>query len=440
MFIRRIRIVAFILLAFMGWHIAHAQDGQSLLPMRVMAGNCRTFSADARFIATTQGVFEVATGERLFALDTPARTVFDSTGAYLAVPGDGVYSVPSGEHILSFSNPQAAFAAFSPASTVVAVDNDGVYDLATGERRFRITRGNPLFVQLDTQQYIATDFFLYELATGTEHPRVGTLPFRPDLPRFQIDDEVYGIMPDGSGFTIPALLSPDGAAIAVRFDGVYDAQTGEKWFTLPDVATTQQFYDLRFSVDSRYLRLGDDTIYALPNGEIGKLVNMDDFFPADTGISFSPDARLQIRRNEGVADVARDELLFKIAADEIVPSVFFSADGSLIAVVHPAISPSACVLWAWDDHPYVAQTGTLIARYETDVRLTPDEGGRRLAYTLRLGEYRVVARNPDSSAYKVAGVGLVRGSSTEENIVAGWVSAKFVLDVVVPDALPVLSE
>jgi hypothetical protein len=89
---------------------------------------------------------------------------FDADGKLLAVGGDGVYDVESGQRQFSVSGYSVAF---SPNDKLLAVSGDGMYDIQNGEQRFKFASLNVMF-SLDGKLIRTFYDTVYETETGVE--------------------------------------------------------------------------------------------------------------------------------------------------------------------------------------------------------------------------------------------------------------------------------
>ncbi|MFN8375453.1 MAG: hypothetical protein U0694_21575 [Anaerolineae bacterium] len=142
---------------------------------RIAADALFDLSPDNQYVAIDRhGVYELSTGQMLFAL--PLNTgefsfipTFSPDGTKV-VAYDGVYALPSGERVLSWTM-ENTHAFFSPDSRYVVLLGDGVYDLQTGERFFATAPEYDLYSPQNTftrdgSRLILKDDGVYDMSSG----------------------------------------------------------------------------------------------------------------------------------------------------------------------------------------------------------------------------------------------------------------------------------
>lgn len=207
--------------------------GRKIIPTGVLS-----FSPDSSLAATAIGLFDLASGQRIFpetlAEGTTAYSKFSSDGKTAVIltyeaparPTDAiittVFDIASRKTIFQIRTPGEGRdyfdAIFSPDGKSLAVWHDGVYDVATGRKRFSIDpKGGlstyttaPLSFSKDNSLLYVSDGAAYDMQTG----RV----------RFAMNgDTLEGIKKDIFGDMIG--VSNDGRLINDQV-GVYDSATG----------------------------------------------------------------------------------------------------------------------------------------------------------------------------------------------------------------------
>jgi len=205
-----------------------------------LPGECTGFSPDGKILATTFGVYEVATGKKRFFItgDNPYNPAFSPDGSLLALQQDGVYEVATGKKRFGISGDNPTF---SPDGTLLAVEKDGIYEVAKGKKRFDLFGYNPVFSPDGTLFTLVTisGSGIYEVATGKERfPITGYHPvFSPDGLLLAVPkDGLYEVATGNKRFDISnntVSFSPDGTLLAVASDGIYDTAAGNKLLDTP---------------------------------------------------------------------------------------------------------------------------------------------------------------------------------------------------------------
>ena len=158
------------------------------------------FSPDSQyFAARDEGVYLAETGELLFEI--AGYPVFSPDNMVVGT-GDGLYRLPDGEQIITFSN-DAFVQDFTSDGRLVAVIPGGVFDVATGEQPFAVedVPAEIFFSMDDSLLYHSPD--VYDVTTGEV---VYTLPSRTYI--LSRDERYIGATVDGSCqvFAIPPLF------------------------------------------------------------------------------------------------------------------------------------------------------------------------------------------------------------------------------------------
>ncbi|MEL6524888.1 MAG: hypothetical protein AAFQ07_04170, partial [Chloroflexota bacterium] len=166
------------------------------------------FSLDDRYFVDSieRIVVDLENNEDLFEIpasdSSDLLATFSPDSTYLAVVGEGVYTLPTGEHV--FDSPDSSNVNFSPDGTLVAFSSDGVYEVGTWEQVLALTDewgGKPYFSDDNT--------YLHLYQTG-----------------------VYNVV-TGERLEIPSYsrLSPNGDLMIDFDDGIYDLATQEEVYT-----------------------------------------------------------------------------------------------------------------------------------------------------------------------------------------------------------------
>jgi hypothetical protein len=297
-------------------------------------------SPDNRYVAVaSQGVIDISTGEVLFPI-TPDEEHVDffprfSPDSTKVIGYDGVYAVPTGEHILSWNRENPA-AFFSPDSRYVMLFGDGVYDLETGERYFATDTDyefydpHNTFTRDGSRLALKGDGF-YDMTTGTLLVNLpGDFSFNAD--ETMISTTFGGlyytatgepVVDAPSGFNMPA-LNPDSTLAAIsngdvlseedeQIGAVYDLATGEERFTYNSIYA-------EFSSSGAYLIAGRDGVYTVATGE--RLYELGE----NEGFTMHPTQDRYVIGGQGVYDLASRELIYSLTGTYAT----FSDDGTLL--------------------------------------------------------------------------------------------------------------
>ena len=348
------------------------------------------FSPDGQwFAAKNNGLFAVATNERVFAFQT-GSFAFSPDSRYFAVAQDGVYEAATGERLFAIGSDAHGYVgtefAFSPNSRYVIVEGDGLYDIPRLWRNFEVT-GSGSFSPDGKWLWIRGGVLLETLTWGQQYT-TGSGGF---LASFSPDSTLMAVPNDGvyvteSGEYLfafgpnPASFSPDGSLMAVRFVGVYAVDTWEE--------------QLRFSTAESWL-----------------------------SPTFSPDGQLLIVPGDGIYDTDSWERLLDFVAQwgAEPEGLFFSPDGRWLA----AYDGRTCTVYGLPDAARPTQTfGVVRPSGKTNIRQRPSANSGVVANTDT--PLPVIATNADRSWYQV----MVSGQM-------GWVAASVVRVVYLPDSLPV---
>lgn len=171
------------------------------------------------------------------------EAVFDSTGSLIVVAGgggiSGVYTVANGKQLFAIDRayPTAydPWVEFSPDNTYIWVAGNGVYEIQTGERLFE-TEGTSALFSPDGGLIAVKDDGLYDLTTGIKRFAVsGPLEFSPDGLLLEVFDSLYDVRTgEKLGFNFGVEYSYDGGLYAVSLKGVFESATGKLIMKTPN--------------------------------------------------------------------------------------------------------------------------------------------------------------------------------------------------------------
>ncbi|GEM_PF-4037927 len=252
-------------------------SAQEFTVVQQVSGNCRDFYSG--IIATSDGVFDIVTGEKLLDIGD----IFDMIPDTNYVIGyDGVYDLTTGDNIINLDNVDPR--SLSPDNAYFAVNGVGIYDVETWELiivperiYFRplfspdgkyILLGSDLY-DLTTREIVLADVSPGNGISGQFSPR-GTFLADPSRGIFNLitwewvyEDEPFPDDPDvlwvaalGDG-----VFSPDETLLAMH-NGVFSTHTWERIFETESGTDTN-----RFSADSHYLYIDDDAVYNVNTGQ-----------------------------------------------------------------------------------------------------------------------------------------------------------------------------
>lgn len=191
-----------------------------------------SFSPDSRFFIAQDAIHDVTDGSMIVDFNWPENPLYGAWAwysHYVAVSGDGIYNLETGQKLFSISNA----AVFSPDGRFVAIENDALYTFPEGTRLFSIVGVRPQFSL--NMAYLVTRSGReagagYRISDGLE-----------------LFDVPYGVT-----------FSPDGQYAAVGRNGVYRLHDNQRLFPLNGV-------NERFSEDAQYVMLTDG-IYKMSDG------------------------------------------------------------------------------------------------------------------------------------------------------------------------------
>jgi WD40 repeat protein len=356
-------------------------------------------------------VYDVATGERRFATQSPYTPVISPDEQLLALWRDGIYEVETGQLRFNISGHSPSF---SPDSTLVAVGDDGIYDVVTGERRFAIAGSRTPLFSPDGSILAVGDDGVYDVATGQRRFMIAfnSIAFNPDGTLLAVTGEGIYRVSDGyrSGdlpgydYYDPA-FSPDGSLLATHW-GVRAVSTGDTLFRISGAG------ELAFSPDGALLASRADGIYKVSTGEL--------IFEPNNNYSwfaFNQDGSLLAVTNDRIYDVVTWEPRF-----EQGDTYYFSPDGNTLAVT----IEDGCALYGLPEHPWPYRSGLIETADWVNLRRTP---AGAIIHGVN-GTYPAIARTPDDSWLKIK-------VNEEEGVISGWVSSSVVRIVSLPSEVPI---
>lgn len=288
---------------------------------------CLAISPDSRLIALPQnGVYEIATGNRLFNIEGESRTfhTFSPDGSLLAINGGGattqrLYNVYTGDLKFQISG------AFSPNSQYIAVDYEGIYNVTAGDLEFSLNVDWATFSP-NGRFVVALGDGVYEVGTWRKLFPIesGSILWSHDSRLLAVSNEaVYNtstgeIVFDISSFEYHMNLafSPDDRLLAISGNAVYDATTWEQRFLISENSNY-----VTFSHDGKYLVASMDGIIDLTTGERLFYTPVGDY-------AFSPNSDLLAIAGDGLYQVSSGEKLFYIPSGDVT----FSPDGTIFIV------------------------------------------------------------------------------------------------------------
>lgn len=251
------------LLAIPGIGIYNSADGSLALPLSDDENVSIRISPNNQFYAVSgDGVYELATGERRFAI-AGVLPEFSPDGRWLAAERDGVYDVQTGERLIALENAPFASPRFSPDSRWLA-DAGAIFDMATGEKLFDMDIWNEAVFSPDSRLVVGADG-VYDVPSG---------------------ERLFEL----SGARVS--FSADGSLIAASDGRIHNVETGE--------VVRRMLDDPTFSPGGTLLSVNPDAvtgcfIYGLS----------DHPFPYRSGL-VQPNAGVNIRRSPFLsADVLR---------------------------------------------------------------------------------------------------------------------------------------
>jgi hypothetical protein len=354
------------------WGIYDVATGERLYTTEKLFGA----SPDNQYVAVDgEGVYNISTGELIFPLAVSAGTfafvpTFSPDSSKVA-SYDGVYAVPSGEHIVSWDleNPEAFF---SPNSRYITLMGHGVYDLQTGEQLFPVAPQYDPYTPLsrfnaDSTRLTIEGDALYDVTTGTRLASI-TSDYNFSSDGSLITMPFGGVMSMETGETLlnvggyyaPALNPDNTLAAASAWDqdtpsvgrdgAVYDMATGEPRFTYNSEYAV-------FSTDGLYLIAMNDGVYNVSSGERLYRIRGSQPLVQPNGTHFAI-------KGQAVYEVTTGERLYSIIGHK----ARFSPDGRLLFLDSGIfdVDTGARVLDILYSQPYFTADGSMFTMGEND--------------------------------------------------------------------------
>lgn len=306
-----------------------------------VSGTCTGFTQNGELIATSTGLYDVATGE----IHTPFRGYpeLSPDDRFVWVGEDGqyeftsaLYDVTSGERLLDFTGYGASF---SPDGTMIAVNTDGIYDLATLEEKVDLTwedwqLASPKFSPNSRYVIVMRKYTQYDVYDAQQGEYLYSVH---GSPQFSSDGNLIvaeedGIYETATGkkllFTSSrAYLNADNTLVAVANDGLYDLATGEKRFGFGGLP--------KFSPDGQWVLLKEDAggIFVYDLYDVNDTSGTRRFRTVATngGVAFSPDSQVLLAGST-LYEVATGSKQLGFWENPEPAAFTFSADGSWVAI------------------------------------------------------------------------------------------------------------
>jgi WD40 repeat protein len=207
------------------------------------------------------------------------------------------YEIATGELRYQIEAPLAQDAILSPDRSLLALEGTdttvaGIYEVSTGRRLLQVV-GEDMAFSPDSSLVVVTQDGLYEIETGERRFTLPNLSYR-------------------------ATFSPDGTLLVADLD-VFDVQTGDFQYRLPLDPRSGELPVITFSPDSSSFLSSFDALYDAATGE--RRFSIFRY----TGV-FSPDSSLLVLSEDGLYDVKTGDQRFKVEGD----SPLFSPDGAFL--------------------------------------------------------------------------------------------------------------
>ncbi len=408
----------------------------------------RTSNFGAKFNSTgtllaipRDGVYDVATWQRRFAIQGSWTPIFSQDSNLLVVPEDGIYNVTSGQRLFALPTGYdpgyfAGWASFSPNNTLVVIPNDAVYETSTGRSQFKVSgnKSSPSasFSPDGTLLAVAKDG-VYDVATGQRRFTIGG---EWPAPAFSSDGRQVAVSSDGVYDTATGqrrlaikdffAFSSDKSLLAISNDGVYDAHTLQRHFLIGDGAPT-------FSADNSLLVVGRDAVYVVVSGERR-------FRISGYEGNFSPDnTLLAVSGNDGVYDISTGQRRLNTNHDSF--GIHFNPNATMLILEFSVFRPDQgsdpyCVIYGSSENQWPYRSGFVGTKGTISILDTP-----RGTEIMKVQDSQsnsglpVYGRTGNNDWFKV----YVR-DFTLNKFVYGWVSANDVDVISIPDEVPVENE
>jgi hypothetical protein len=339
--------------------LINLQSGD-LLPIRGL-----TFSDDSKYASADDGVYELSTKKKLFAISDLGW--FSPDSRYVAIVNDAIYEVKTAKKLYRLP---PGIVEFSPDSQYFAVWNQGIYELATGKRIIISLGTNPTFSPNSHYVTISADG-VYNIETNQRL--------------------ITTTSPDS------AIFSPDSKLVAIANDGVYELPSGKRRFKI----SGDQYIPPYFTKDSRFLVNDNDGVYDLnTNQKRYSIAHL-------TGITQADD--LIITREKGIIETASGTTKF-----QIMPA-YFAAHDKLVYQTIPTDVGNLCLLFGIKGDKWPYRSG-LVNTSRTQIYSTPD-GEKRLDPQGKLlisdKQLAVFAQTDDKKWLRVADSAWVKASDVQ---------------------------
>jgi hypothetical protein len=291
---------------------------------------CRFNSDETLLVSPYQGIYDAATGEELFA--SSKNFNLSANNQYVAVDSEGVIELSTGELLFSLPPNTSGFASgprFSPDSTMVT-GLDGIYAVPSGEKILSWDQQRPgTFFSPDNRYVVVLGDGVYNLETG---------------------ERFFATDPEPDQYDPHYTFTRDGSRLALKSDGFYDMTTGARLFNLPG--------DFVFNADESMIATDFGGLYYTATGE--RVVD------APSGLyppNLNPDSTLAAISN---GDVFSED-------DERVGAVYDLATGEELFTyqgINAIFSPSGEYLTVVADGVYEVATGERLYALGEDERFT----------------------------------------------------------------------
>lgn len=228
---------------------------------------------DQYLVVDADGVYDVATGEKLYSIAGRAR--FSPTLDYLLVDGTGVLELATGDVVLP-SDTDMGNAIFSQDDAYIFLVNGSVFEISTGIKLFTTQLGE---FSVSHAAFSPNSEFVAVENVGVYTVPDGELVFETDgwTPNFSDSGRLLGITSDGiyevgtweklmdiQGDPFEPIFSKDESVVLIIYDGFYNLQTGAH--------LEQPVIWPYFSPDEMLIANVDDGVYATATFE--KLLEM----------------------------------------------------------------------------------------------------------------------------------------------------------------------
>ncbi|MEO1165400.1 MAG: hypothetical protein AAFV98_16560 [Chloroflexota bacterium] len=366
-----------------------------------------TFIRDERYVLSLfDGVYDFATGERIFQISAIARP--SSTGEYLYVDEEGVYETSTGDLVMH-----------DPVNRQSSYD----YYRFSPDDRYFINELELTIFDLENREYI--------LDIEPSEPTMSTA-FSPDSRYLAVAGKGVYSLPDGEQVLVSegnrTSFSPDGTLVAFNGDAVYEVDSWQEVITIEEGDGSPQF-----TADNQYLHIFSWGAYHIPTGDFFEIENRGSF------TRLSPNGDLLIDVSNGIYDLetAEQRLTFDFAESFILGSVPtpFNASQTILARSYNNFTYTQglyamCLVYGVAGSDWAYRSGLVTTENAIPVYDAPN--GEEITDISEI--LLVFSQTADGAWYRISPAG---GINFDREFVPLWIRAEDVTPISMPEGIPI---